>query len=101
MPSSRAAAKIADPWGEHTPYGPGEPWPVRVDQHLADGVAPADVERWVQTASLLHSNGDAMDVAVRDGRLVACAAVRRTGSTAVGSTSRTPTPGRPTARATG
>jgi len=37
---------------------------------LADGVAEADVQRWVQTASVLHSNGDAMDLAVRDGRIV-------------------------------
>jgi anaerobic selenocysteine-containing dehydrogenase len=28
------------------------------------------VERWVRTASLLHSKGDAMDVAVRGGRIV-------------------------------
>jgi hypothetical protein len=25
---------IARPWGERTPYGPGEEWPVRVDSHL-------------------------------------------------------------------
>ncbi|MBZ5735528.1 molybdopterin-dependent oxidoreductase [Nocardioides sp. TRM66260-LWL] len=62
--------RIAEPWGTRTPYGAGEPWPVRVDQHLAAGVAEDDVERWVQAASLLHSNGDAMDVAVRAGRIV-------------------------------
>jgi anaerobic selenocysteine-containing dehydrogenase len=61
---------IADVWGERTPYGPGEQWPVRVDMHLAEGVAEADVQRWVRTASLLHSNGDAMDIAVRDGKIV-------------------------------
>src|SRR5690349_13923790 len=61
---------IADPWGSRTPFGPGEDWPTRIDQHLAAGVDPADVQRWVRTASLLHSNGDAMDVAVRDGRIV-------------------------------
>lgn len=44
--------------------------PVRVDQYLAEGVAPEQVQRWVQSASLLHSNGDAMDIAVRDGRMV-------------------------------
>ncbi|RLK25269.1 hypothetical protein DER29_3259 [Micromonospora sp. M71_S20] len=22
--------RIADPWGERTPYGPGQEWPVRV-----------------------------------------------------------------------
>ncbi len=53
-----------------TPYGPGEPWPVRVDSYLAEGVTPDAVERWVPTASLLHSNGDAMDIAVADGRMV-------------------------------
>jgi ferredoxin-nitrate reductase len=28
------------------------------------------VDRWVQAASLLHSNGDAIDIAVRAGRIV-------------------------------
>ena len=56
--------RIADLWGERTPYGAGEEWPVRVDEN-----APGDVERWVQEASLLHSNGDAMDVAVAGGRI--------------------------------
>ncbi|WP_198020149.1 molybdopterin-dependent oxidoreductase [Nocardioides sp. J54] len=62
--------RIAEPWGSRTPYGPGEEWPVRVDTHLADGLQPDDVDRWVQSASILHSNGDAMDIAVRDGRIV-------------------------------
>ncbi|MGY1650664.1 molybdopterin oxidoreductase family protein [Geodermatophilus sp. SYSU D01119] len=62
--------RIAEPWGTRTPYGPGEEWPTRVDQHLADGVGEDDVDRWVQAASILHSNGDAMDVAVKDGRIV-------------------------------
>ena len=62
--------RIAEPWGTRTPYGPGEPWPARQDVHLAEGLTPDDVDRWVQTASVLHSNGDAYDVAVRDGRVV-------------------------------
>src|SRR5215210_2426892 len=62
--------RIAEPWGERTPYGPGEPWPARVDMHLADGVSEGEVERWVQTASILHSNGDGYDFAVKDGRIV-------------------------------
>src|SRR4051812_18085063 len=61
--------RIADPWGTRTPYGSGEHWPVRVDAHLADGLAESDVDTWVPTASILHSNGDAMDIAVRDGRI--------------------------------
>ncbi|WP_019136494.1 molybdopterin oxidoreductase family protein [Cellulomonas massiliensis] len=65
-----ALDRIAEPWGSRTPYGPGERWPVRVDTHLAEGLGPDDVERWVPTASILHSNGDAIDIAVRDGRIV-------------------------------
>src|SRR4051794_21145326 len=62
--------RIADPWGERTPYGRGEPWPVRVDQFLAPGVEDDGVDAWVQSASVLHSNGDALDFAVKDGRIV-------------------------------
>jgi anaerobic selenocysteine-containing dehydrogenase len=54
-----------DPWGERTPYRPGASWPARVDEYLPDG----PVDRWVQSASLLHSNGDAIDIGVRDGRI--------------------------------
>src|SRR4051812_32563944 len=62
--------RIADPWGSRTPYGRGEAWPPRVDAFLADGLGESDVDRWVQSASVLHSNGDAMDIAVKDGRIV-------------------------------
>ncbi|MGQ0481882.1 MAG: molybdopterin oxidoreductase family protein [Pseudonocardia sp.] len=62
--------RIAEPWGARTAYGSGEAWPVRVDQHLAEGVAEESVDRWVQTASILHSNGDAMDIAVAGERIV-------------------------------
>src|SRR5690606_22536314 len=55
--------RIAEPWGTRTPYGPGRPWPARVDTHLAEGTTEADVQHWVQTASILHSNGDALDIA--------------------------------------
>jgi anaerobic selenocysteine-containing dehydrogenase len=67
---TRELDRISDPWGERTPYGPGEGWPDRVDQLLAEGVEESDVERWFQSASVLHSNGDAMDIAVKDGRIV-------------------------------
>jgi hypothetical protein len=33
-------------------------------------VTAGDVERWARSASLLHSNGDAIDIAVKDGRIV-------------------------------
>ena len=61
--------RITEPWGTRTPYGPGQEWPARVDSHLAEGLEPSDVDRWVQAASLLHSNGDAMDIAVKDGKI--------------------------------
>ncbi|MGA6164135.1 molybdopterin oxidoreductase family protein [Amycolatopsis magusensis] len=61
---------ITDPWGARTPYGPGETWPVRVDSHLAEGVRAEDVDRWVPSAAVLHSNGDGLEIAVQDGRIV-------------------------------
>jgi anaerobic selenocysteine-containing dehydrogenase len=63
------ADRIAEPWGSRTPYGPGEPWPVRVDSYLADGLTEDDVDRWVQSATILHSNGDGLDIAVKEGRI--------------------------------
>ena len=62
--------RIADPWGTRTPYARGAGWPVRVDTFLRAGVTPDEVEAWIPTASILHSNGDALDIAVRDGRMV-------------------------------
>ncbi|MBC3192672.1 nitrate reductase [Pseudonocardia sp. C8] len=67
MPSSD---RIADPWGTRTPYGPGQRWPTRVDSYLEGGVTEADVQRWARSASILHSNGDGLDIAVTDGRIV-------------------------------
>ena len=62
--------RIADIWGTRTTYGRGELWPVRVDRKLAEGVEEQDVERWVQAACTLCSNGCACDIAVKDGRMV-------------------------------
>lgn len=62
--------RIADIWGERTPHAQGTVWPARVDLHLADGVAEEDVDRWVQSACLLCSNGCGCDIAVKDGRMV-------------------------------
>jgi anaerobic selenocysteine-containing dehydrogenase len=61
--------RIANPWGKRTPFGQGEDWPIRVDQFLEEGVSEEDVDRWVQTASILHSNGDGLEIAVKDGRI--------------------------------
>ena len=62
--------RIANPWGERTPFGMDGEWPVRVDRFLENGVSEGDVDRWVQTASILHSNGGALDIAVKDDRIV-------------------------------
>lgn len=67
--------RIAHPRGSRTPYGRAETWPTRVDAYLAEGIEPGRVERWVQTASILHSDGDAMEIAVAGGRIVAYAVV--------------------------
>jgi anaerobic selenocysteine-containing dehydrogenase len=62
--------RIADIWGSRTPFARGDDWPVRVDLKLADGVEASDVDRWVQSACTLCSNGCACDVAVKDGVMV-------------------------------
>src|SRR3954452_19245447 len=68
--SSAVTDRIADLWGTRTPYGAGADWPVRVDQYLMPGLTEADVDRWVQSATVLTSDGDALDIAVKDGRIV-------------------------------
>lgn len=68
--STRPCDRIGQPWGSRTPYGPGQPWPSRLDSYLAEGVSEDSVDRWVQSASVLHSNGDGLDIAVKDGRIV-------------------------------
>jgi ferredoxin-nitrate reductase len=59
------ADRIADPWGTRTPYPRGGEWPIRIDEHT-DG----PVERWVQSACVLCSHGCALDIGVRDGKIV-------------------------------
>jgi hypothetical protein len=93
--------RIKEPWGGRTPFGPGEEWPVRVDEFLEEGVSEDDVDRWVQTASILHSNGDALDIAVKEGASSACAAGVQTGSTGAGWTPKTSSAGRRTTPRTG
>jgi hypothetical protein len=87
------ADRIADPWGARTPYARGERWPDRVDAH----VRAERVDRWVPTASLLHSNGDGIDIAVRDGRIAGIRGRAGDRVNAAGWTPRTSTAGRPTA----
>ena len=59
------ADPLSNPWGERTPYARGDEWPARVDEHLVE-----QPESWAQVASVLHSNGDAYDLGVNQGRLV-------------------------------
>jgi anaerobic selenocysteine-containing dehydrogenase len=42
---------------------------VRVDSYLGNGLTEDDVDRWVPSATVLHSNGDGLDIAVKDGRI--------------------------------
>jgi ferredoxin-nitrate reductase len=65
-----SSERIEQPWGERTPFEGDRSWPERIDTYLGDGIAESDVERWVQSASVLHSNGDAYDIAVREGEIV-------------------------------
>src|ERR687886_134304 len=55
---------IADVWGERTPHVHNM-WSVRADERTLEGP-----ERWVQSACVLCSNGCALDIGVRDGRIV-------------------------------
>src|SRR5579885_867256 len=56
---------IADVWGPRTPYEGEGRWPVRVDERVLE-----QPEKWVQSCCLLCSNGCALDIGVRDGRMV-------------------------------
>src|SRR5947209_9475282 len=60
--------RIADIWGARTPYEAGGRWPERTDEFLT--IPPEQVDRWVQSACVLCSNGCALDIAVAAGRMV-------------------------------
>src|SRR6478752_6766084 len=62
--------RIAEIWGTRTPYPKDGLWPVRVDQALDATVTEGDVDRWVQSACVLCSNGCACDIAVKGGAMV-------------------------------
>jgi ferredoxin-nitrate reductase len=55
---------IGDVWGERTPHLHNM-WPVRADERTLE-----EPERWVQSACVLCSNGCALDIGVRGGRIV-------------------------------
>jgi ferredoxin-nitrate reductase len=55
---------ITDIWGERTPHEENK-WPVRVDERTLE-----KPERWVQSACVLCSNGCALDIGVKGGKIV-------------------------------
>lgn len=55
---------IRDVWGDRMPTVNGI-WPARVDEHVSE-----EPDRWVQGACLLCSNGCALDIGVKNGRIV-------------------------------
>jgi ferredoxin-nitrate reductase len=65
--NARKSDRVADVWGDRTPFGQNETWPVRVDMQLA--VAETEVDDWIQSACVLCSNGCGLDIAVKDGRI--------------------------------
>ena len=55
---------ITDVWGERTPHENHE-WPARVDERALE-----KPDRWVQSCCILCSNGCALDIGVKDGKMV-------------------------------
>src|SRR4051812_4853594 len=55
--------RIDDVWGARTPHG-GD-WPIRHDERTVD-----TPDHWVQSACVLCSTGCALDIGVKDGRIV-------------------------------
>ncbi|BDP43732.1 molybdopterin oxidoreductase (plasmid) [Deinococcus aetherius] len=63
--ASETRDSINDIWGERTPHGPGQAWPVRVDERVSE-----TPERWVRGTCVLCSNGCGLDIGVKDGKIV-------------------------------
>jgi len=55
---------IGDIWGERTPHRRGQ-WPERPDHRVVE-----DPDAWVQSCCILCSNGCALDIGVKDGKIV-------------------------------
>lgn len=63
--TSETRNSISDIWGARTPYGPGQTWPVRVDERVS-----RTPERWVRGTCVLCSNGCGLDIGVAEGKIV-------------------------------
>jgi ferredoxin-nitrate reductase len=62
-PLRQSRDSITDIWGPRTPYQ-GD-WPERIDERLLE-----QPDQWIQSACVLCSNGCAMDIGVKNGRIV-------------------------------
>src|ERR1043165_894445 len=56
---------IQDVWGTRDPFRGMGQWPERTDYQVSE-----EPERWVQSACVLCSNGCALDIGVKQGRIV-------------------------------
>src|SRR3954447_26292571 len=56
---------VTDIWGQRTPYRGEGDWPVRVDERTLE-----EPEHWIQSGCVLCSNGCALDIGVKQGRIV-------------------------------
>ncbi len=54
--------RVAATWGPRTPHAEGTVRPARVDLRLEPGLGEQDVDRWVQSACGLCSNGCGCDI---------------------------------------
>src|SRR5215216_5365257 len=64
-----APPRVADPWGARASFGPGTPWPERIDLCLEDGVTEDAIDSWVESACVLCSTGCGLQIGVKDGRI--------------------------------
>ncbi|KAF1838463.1 nitrate reductase [Decorospora gaudefroyi] len=62
-PKVQSRNSIEDIWGPRTPYV--HEWPIRVDEARDE-----EPDHWVQSACVLCSNGCALDIGVKDGKVV-------------------------------
>lgn len=65
QPTFQTRDAIRDVWGPRTPFQGEGAWPERVDERVLERP-----DRWVQSACVLCSNGCALDIGVKDGRIV-------------------------------
>ncbi|MHA3770514.1 molybdopterin-dependent oxidoreductase [Verrucomicrobiota bacterium sgz303538] len=61
----RSRDSAADIWGERTPFEGASNWEPRVDYHLSE-----EPDHWVQSCCVMCTNGCAVDIGVKDGRIV-------------------------------